>query len=78
MNYAGQTFYFLIVVKETNSDNVKYSYYASIEIEEAAKTAFSVQVDEDSMKGSLEFSDEISSQISDSVQDAGIASLFDF
>ena len=61
MNYAGQTFYFLIVVKETNSDNVKYSYYASIEIEEAAKTAFSVQVDEDSMIGSLDFSDEISS-----------------
>ena len=65
-------------MKETNSDNVKYSYYGSVEIEEASKMAFSVQVNEDDMTGALQFSDEIRSSISDSVKNAGIASLFDF
>ena len=32
--YAGETFYFTIVVKETNSDSVKYSFYATVRVPE--------------------------------------------
>jgi len=30
--YAGKTFYFTIVVKETNSDSVSYSFYATVRV----------------------------------------------
>ena len=30
--YAGKTFYFTIVVKEKNSDSVKYSFYATVRV----------------------------------------------
>ena len=32
-NYAGRTYYFTIVVKEKNSDSVKYSFYATVRVE---------------------------------------------
>lgn len=31
--YAGRTYYFTIVVKEKNSDSVKYSFYATVRVE---------------------------------------------
>ena len=31
--YAGHTYYFTIVVKEKNSDSVKYSFYATVRVE---------------------------------------------
>jgi len=31
--YADQTFYFTIVVKEKNADNVKYQFYATVRVE---------------------------------------------
>jgi hypothetical protein len=31
--YAGRTYYFTIVVKEQNSDSVKYSFYATVRVE---------------------------------------------
>ena len=30
--YAGRTYYFTIVVKEKNSDSVKYSFYATVRV----------------------------------------------
>ena len=32
MYAAGQTYYFTIVVKETNSDSVKYVYYCTLKM----------------------------------------------
>ena len=31
--YAGKTYYFTIVVKEKNSDTVKYSFYATVRVD---------------------------------------------
>ena len=31
--YSGRTYYFTIVVKEKNSDSVKYSFYATVRVE---------------------------------------------
>ena len=30
--YSGRTYYFTIVVKETNSDSVKYQFYATVRV----------------------------------------------
>ena len=54
--YAGQTYYFTIVVKETNSDSVAYSYYCTVRIDggfdesvEFVGVDYTISLDEDNL-----------------------------
>ena len=62
-------------MKETNSVNVKYSYYCQVEIADIEKVSFEVEYYAHSETGSLIFSDPIDVSYVNSVE---LKNLFEF